>query len=360
MKQPLLYFVILFTSFSCKNSNKVEDSRQQVLSADSATTTKIIADSESGQYFKIIPENEIKILEQAYIFDATQAYVSKNKSSKEIYSYSPGRKVSVLEYIDGWVGVLDTITFGNKKEYIELFVMQSVVCPTDSLVLKKKDLTSCSFTEDDHVRTGHLPASLAELSFISKHDFNSAYNAKVDFIVYDTLSIRKKDGKLILPCRDRKFVLEDIDSDSDDYQNYTYIGQIEFLDVYVVLGVYYELITYSFYSRKDGEIVASFDNFPVISPNRKYIADIWYNPYDTVSEYSLYIVNGNKVEPAADYSFLRWATYLSPGTNYHSYDEYFFGEDNCIYTRVTDMKLAGYQGKDVENLSQAIKISVNI
>jgi hypothetical protein len=61
-------------------------------------------------------------------------------------------------------------------------------------------------------------------------------------------------------------------------QEYSYLGQILFLNVYLIEGLYWENVDYKFISKLNGKEIQSFSGFPYISPDKKYIITIKCGP----------------------------------------------------------------------------------
>ena len=89
-------------------------------------------------------------------------------------------------------------------------------------------------------------------------------------------------------------------------QEYSYLGQILFLNVYLIEGLYWENLDYKFISKLNGKEVQSFSGFPYISPDKKYIITVNADPYDTDADVELYKIINGKPKNILRASFKNW------------------------------------------------------
>ena len=79
-------------------------------------------------------------------------------------------------------------------------------------------------------------AKYLAITQISYQEYQEALKHKVDFLIEDTLSIVKKNGKLTFPCQHKTIYLKD---QPDDFENpfsttYAYVGNMPALNQYLV------------------------------------------------------------------------------------------------------------------------------
>ena len=190
-----------------------------------------------------------------------------------------------------------------------------------TLSAKEKELTLASDS---------LLKKYIKINEVSKAHFLAKKKTSVSYLTCDTLQFKKKKGILSLPTQKgiKKFV--DKDPYDETKQEFTYLGQIKFLGVYVVGGLYWEELDYKFISKKDGKELQSFIDFPYISQNKKFIVCVYGDPYSEEAQFQLLSIVNNQVKDVFYTSFKNWM----PAAETSS----FWGTDGCFYIAVLDKK----------------------
>ena len=199
-------------------------------------------------------------------------------------------------------------------------------------------ITSISVREREvSIASDSLLKKYVKINEISKLQFLAKRKTSVSYLTCDTLQLRKKKGVLSLPTQRgiRKFI--DKDPFDETKQEYSYLGQIKFLGVYVVGGLYWEELDYKFVSKKDGKELQSFIDFPYISQNKKFIVCVYGDPYSEESQFELFSIVKNKVKSIFYTSFKNWM----PAPEMKS----FWGADGYFYIAALDKKKS-YWDKD--------------
>lgn len=172
------------------------------------------------------------------------------------------------------------------------------------------------------------------LSEISRSDFESGKKNATTFLVRDTSKIKKKKGVILLTCKNtiRKFV--DYIPKTTDYdesiQTFEYLGQIPFLNAYLILGIYWEWYEYKLIDKTTGKEIATFNELPYISPDKKHILCISSNPYDMTADLSYYSITGMKIKSIASMRFTNWMP-----ADYSAY--LYWGQDGAFYVGINSI-----------------------
>lgn len=169
-----------------------------------------------------------------------------------------------------------------------------------------------------------------KINEVSKAQFLAKKKTSVSYLICDTLQFKKKKGVISLPTQKgiKKFV--DKDPYDETKQEFTYLGQIKFLGIYVVGGLYWEALDYKFISKKDGKELQSFIDFPYISQNKKFIVCVSGDPYSEEAQFQLLSIINNQVKDVFYTSFKNWM----PAAETSS----FWGADGSFYIPVLDKK----------------------
>ncbi len=190
----------------------------------------------------------------------------------------------------------------------------SVNFQKDSIPLSLEELllvSQLSINEEDKPVEGEIDVTnFFSISEITKLDFDNGRVNAINYLVRDTAKIKKKKGVILLPCKNtvRKFV--DYIPKPTDYdesiQTFEYLGQIPFLNAYLILGIYWEWYEYKLIDKTTGKEIATFNELPYISPDKKHILCISSNPYDMTADLSYYSITGMKIESIASMRFSNW------------------------------------------------------
>jgi hypothetical protein len=141
---------------------------------------------------------------------------------------------------------------------------------------------------------------------VSKSTFTARQKTAVNFIDTDSTGITKKNGILKLPIKGGYKTYFDKNPFDETKQEFTYLGQVLFLNVYLIGGLYWEHLDYRFTSKINGEVIQSFSGYPYISKDKKYIISIYPDLYDTDADLELYKIINGKPENIIRTSFKNW------------------------------------------------------
>lgn len=197
--------------------------------------------------------------------------------------------------------------------------------------------------------------SYFQLSLIEKNEFLSKSKQACNYIIRDTNKIKKRNGIIELKCEQTIRKISDYIPDStgndEDIQTFEYIGQIPFLNVYIVLGVYWEEYDYKFIDKITGEEIASFFELPLISADKKQLICIAANPYEMSADVSYFNINNKQILPIASMSFTNWMP-----ADFSS--QVFWNPDGSFYVGVNSISTYWNSTGDSNPSSQFIKFTI--
>lgn len=366
MKKTIPFFVVLITLFAC-NNNKTEQPKPKIAEKEIVEKQHNI-DTVSIK-FEVV-NRDVPIQQIVYLIKDVDVMAAPTDDAKQALSFfSYLRLCSVIDEVGEWYAVLDSVfvsEFIEEEEqfdmpvYRKVYIKKNATAPITDYKLKKEDFAIFTYeSTDGNEVLESVYEDVMTFELISEVEFQKQRRVSVDFIKHDTASVRKINGTLKLPCKNKTLVLKDergSDAEPEKTNIYTYIGRIDLLNAYLVYVEFFEEDGYNIYDKNTGKLIDTFDSYPVISPNKKYIADIYANPFDLTTDFSLYqLSKDGKFRPYYDFSFRKWSPY-SDGLNHNN--DYFWGANNTIYVKTINMDISGYPYLDLSAAIQYLKIKI--
>ena len=161
---------------------------------------------------------------------------------------------------------------------------------------------------------------------IDKSLFHKKQKRAVNYLIKDTTNIKKINGTITLPTKSNNVQFIDRPVNEETHALYTYLGQIKFLNVYLIGGLYWEDLDYKFISKTTGEEIQYFGDFPFISKDQKHIISVYANPYNTEADFGLFSIVKNKPVPIVNVGFKNWMP--APDS------EMFWSSDGNFYAKI--------------------------
>ena len=267
--------------------------------------------------------------------------------------FSYGHCLAVIEKKDGWFGVLERITRRvkeNGKAYLQdgwekVYVRKNGTGKLSAIKLIPEDLRVMV----DEDKTIYLKGDV-DLTLVDKSEYDAQKLTAVDYLAEDTTTIKKKKGVISLPYQKGVKLYTDnaSEDESDNYTEYTYIGQIPFLNKYVLYGQYWESHDYNLIDKKTGIVTAVFSDYPYISYDKRYIISILGDVYTDTAELALCKINGLAITNVISANFKNWVPVVSDKK------AMFWGTNGCFYVPVAQSSV--YNEKNVD--FQYLKISI--
>lgn len=188
------------------------------------------------------------------------------------------------------------------------------------------------------------------IELIDKDVFIKNKSTAVDMVFVDTLEVRKNKGILKLPCNKSEISFVDNLSEEENHKEYTYIGQIQLLNVYLLSGIYWEDWNYFFVDKNIGRTVQTFINRPYLSADGKYIVSIDVDTFEGATFLDLYEVSDTRdIDVIAGMAVEKWVPVNTPENMY-------WGNDNCLYLTVIHNKDYWESDGNYQGLDQYIRL----
>lgn len=189
------------------------------------------------------------------------------------------------------------------------------------------------------------------IDLIDKPIYDSKKKTAVNFLLPDTLEQKKRNGTIALKCIDKTVEFIDKPHEEESLQEFRYVGQIEFLNQYLINGTYWEGLDYKFIDKKTGEETQSFEEYPHISPDKRHIVCINANPYDTTADMQLYRIIGSKLKHVMNASFKKWMPAIEQ-------EDIFWSTDGYLYLAVNHVNAYWTKEGSLNKNYQYIRIKV--
>ena len=282
MKYFLLFFLALLST-GC-----------QLFQGQQQAGERVAAEAKQEEVFVPV-EKELYVIKEGTIRD------KDFKIMGEVYSFSFGEKIKIVaegkEFYRTERG--DYIEKNNVGNWETL--KASI---TDEMLTRNTDING---KPNDSI------AKYLAITQISYEEYQEALKHKVDFLIEDTLSIVKNNGKLTFPCQHKTIYLKD---QPDDFENpfsttYAYVGNMPALNQYLVFEDSEDFYAYIFIDKTTGK-QTEFQRFPFLSTDKKYIITVGRAYEDLVGIISLYRIESVKpfkINLLVDESTRWWAAY---------------------------------------------------
>ena len=267
--------------------------------------------------------------------DSIDFYEEADDKSARLGKLPYAEKVEVVQELNSWYGIKQRIQRKYKRndkkiifwQWEKLFIKKEQTGDISQIKLNYKDLIT---TEDKK------PLKKINIRFVTKDEYLAQKANAVDFdFINTTNTIKKVKGKLRLPCQEckNKYITY-IDSLAPKYDDnrieHTYIGEIPFLNQYLISTTYYEGWDYTLIDKTTGKKFTLAD-YPYITPNRQYFMTLLYDPWQNITEFSLYSIDEtNKIKQVFSTTFTQWALVLDEKDR----EQVFMGSDGNLYAKV--------------------------
>jgi hypothetical protein len=291
-----------------------------------------------------IEHSSIEVLLKVFVIDRKGVnFVEKMDENSNKVGFSEfGSELEVIEITEKWLGISERIsrTFTNEKgktieqnAWEKVYVPKNATGTIDQIQLIQSDLNIInSMTikgKTENFDEGKQLNQFLKLELIDKKTFDKNRETAVNFLLADTVETKKVNGVISLKCENKikKIVDKSQPEIDEDVQTFTYHGQIEFLNKYLIEGSYWESGDFKLIDKKTGIETNAFAEFPHISPDKSHIICIATNPYDFSADLEFYSNKNTKIEHLMSASFKNWIP-----------NEIFWSIDGCLYLSVNHAK----------------------
>lgn len=272
------------------------------------------------------------------------AYQLPNGAARQVKNYGFGETLEVIEDREDWYGVQDRISreYDDNNDGIidrktfnweKVFVKKDKTGAMFITNLTPEELNIITYSsasgKDKYFETGKALNNSLKIERIDKDLFEKKRSIAVDFLSKNDRGIKKRDGVLSMPTVKQVVKFVDKDNGNDGDAKFEYIGQIDFLNQYLVNGNYWESADYKMIDKVTGETMQSFIDYPYISDNKQYIIAVYANPYeDHHTDLELYRIQNKKVVPVLRAGFTNWMSSTQ-------FKDIFWAKDGYLYLTVS-------------------------
>lgn len=214
-----------------------------------------------------------------------------------------------------------------------LFIGHFMVAQNDSLTTTKKILVASDLniityiTENDSTVFYNGDESLTKyfnLELIDQKLYNAKKKKAVSFLLANTTAHKKMNGTVTLPCQKKTVTFTDLPSEEETHRIYEYIGEIGWLNAYMVFGMYWEDYDYKLIDKTSGEEIKVFVDFPNISADKKNILCLGANIYENTADLDFYTIDHKKIIQKMNAAFKYWMPAGEVTDMFWSTDGYFY------------------------------------
>ncbi|WP_413520874.1 hypothetical protein [Psychrobacter glacincola] len=309
------------------------------------------------------------VLMELYVIDRAGAVGRQlpNDTAEKLKSYMFGDKLEVIEDAKGWYGIKammrreyedDEGRYVTADQEEKIYIKKNEVGTLDKVVLITDDLNILSYSNIDEkyagVENGKPLDSILIFELIDKSLFEKKRALAVNFLSTGNAKVKKENGVLSIPTAKETVKLVDIETDNDSEARFKYMGQIDFLNQYVVFGQFWESSSYIIFDSITGKQTQDFIEYPYISPDKQYIMAVYANPYDEPrTDLELYRIQNKKITPIMSAGFKNWMPVDEP-------KDIFWAKDGYLYLAVTHSAAFWKENGSLNDTYQYIRIKVDL
>tara|TARA_Y100000815_G_C13342530_1_gene500636 strand:+ start:396 stop:1475 length:1080 start_codon:yes stop_codon:yes gene_type:complete len=354
------YFFLLISCItfliSCKESNTKKTNID--INLDSISHPEQIIDKGNPIDFE-----NTKVLSQVYVTSKNniEAKQDKDNNSKTVHNYMYAEKLDVIEDNGIWLGIRERIRreFIQDGKTIQLIQWEKVYVPKiktgsiEQIKISSSDLYSNNYLiiKEKEVKSDYEKQIKEYLiiELIDKDFYNSKKEQKIDFLIADTNEIKKKNGTIELKCQNKTVTYSDKPDAEEQRQEFEYIGQINFLNKYLISCSYWENSDFRFVDKITAEETNLLD-YPYISQDKKNIICIFTNPYDTSADIEIYSINESNIQKVLFVSFDKWMPVES--------HDFFWNKDGYLYLAAINSNVFWSSDGNTNKKAQYIRIKI--
>ena len=357
---PILLISCLFSS--CKYFSSSSAQEEAVKTADVVYTQQkdSVEDTHSeGKRIGNPIDYNTPTIKEVYVTtrDSIDFYEEADDKSAHLGKLPYAEKVEVVQELNSWYGIKQQIQRKYKRNDEEIILWQ-----WEKLFIKKEqtgDISQIKLNYKDLITTeDKKPLKKINIRFVTKDEYLAQKANAVDFID-TTNTIKKVKGKLRLPCQEckNKYVtyIDSLTPKYDDYRiEHIYIGEIPFLNQYLICIIGYEYWDYILIDKTTGKKL-TLAAYPYITPNRQYFMTLLDDPWQNITEFSLYsIEETNKIKQVFSTTFTQWALVLDEKDR----EQVFMGSNGSLYAKVINVSVRWDQKGHYNPRGQYICISI--
>ncbi len=205
-------------------------------------------------------------------------------------------------------------------------------------------------TEDFAIEESELARKMLKFEIIDKKLYDTKKSTAVNFITIDTSLHKKVNGVITLKSSKKTLKFIDNPNAEEDIQVYQYIGRIDFLNSYIISGMYWESWDFKLIDKTNLTTIVSLGDYPLISPDQHYLITMNANPYSLSTDMDIYRITSKKITLIKSFSFKEWMP--------NGKDEPFWSKDGYLYFPANHVNSYwGSNGHLIEN-SQYLRLKL--
>ena len=359
--KPLLSTILLLCC-SCKYFSSSPVQGEAVKTADVVYTEKkdSVEDTHSeGKRIGNPIDYNAPTLKEVYVTtrDSIDFYEEADDKSAHLGKLPYAEKVEVVQELNSWYGIKQRTQRKYKHDGEEIILWQ-----WEKLFIKREqtgDISQIKLNYKELITTeDKKPLKKIYICFVTKDEYLAQKANAVDFID-TTNTIKKVKGKLRFPCQECKnkyvtYIDSLVPKYDDNRIEHTYMGEIPFLNQYLICITGYEYWDYTLIDKTTGKKL-TLAAYPYITPDRQYFMTLLYNVYEGVADFSLYSIEvTNKIKKVFSTTFTQWALVLDEKDR----EQVFMGSDGSLYAKVINVSVRWDQKGHYNPRGQYICISI--
>ncbi|UIR57292.1 SH3 domain-containing protein [Sphingobacterium sp. SRCM116780] len=359
----ILLFSILLISCHESNNAKVISDNNAIKEVD---TTSVIEETPMS-----IDYDKVKVLKTVFVTDVngTDIKQSSAANTKILGHYSYGEQLKVIEDANEWLGIMARIS----REYMKgdtkiqstawekIYVLKEATGSVYDVKLWPKQLNIISSIHEPDVNTKFYEEDILlkkylTVELVTEAEYKKQKSTAVNFLISDTLNIRKTDGITTLPCTDKPVIFTDKPDAEESMCVFVYMGQIPELNKYLIGGSYWEEGDVTLVDKTTGEQL-QIDDLPYLSSDKQHLISVAANPYETTADLELYHIENKNIKNIVAISFKNWMP-LTQENDRDKPDNMFWGTDNCFYLKALHAKAFWLENGHLNNQGQYLRIKL--
>lgn len=341
-----MFCFISFTFTNCQNKIEKFDNEKKIY-----IVSNVNIDTESKY-------QNSKILNTVFVCNpvGVDIFLKPETNSYCVGKHLYGDKLDVIEINPEWLGILEEVTSESSENgkivqhtYMDkVFIKRNSTCDLSEIKILQNELFEIYKDESENIDEFENPKNHLNIELTNVIEYQSKIAKKVDYLNHDTSLIVKKNGitELIISNDKKKYIDKSIGKEDDHI--YTYLGQIDFLNSYLLYCEKYESINYIIIDKQSGN-ENSFIEYPYISQDHKYIICIRSDYVEFMTNVDLYEIIDYQFKLILSTNFTKWVPSLEE-------NKMFWGDDGYFYIPVIHVQKMKYENEEKSDDLQYIKI----
>ena len=301
MRKPIMAIICYLAICSCspnENKNEAVKSDEKTDVVDSITT-KIEKN--------VLDIAALKTIKTSYVINTigTSAYASPTIESNVLKTFNVSKEIEVIGEMGDWQMVKFQLESENGLIWKQGYIPKKDLGVKEELPMTQEMLYEV--LDGDSMEKG------VKLSLIGETEFKSSQGERAklitEFCKLKPNQVIKSDTLLTIKLNSGKTQRYKI-LDEEKHQSmekYEYLGHLDFMDAYVVKGIFWEEQSITIYDANTGKELFQAMEEPFVSPNKKWLIALFTNELVVGTTFKVYkIVENTSVEKVFDSGLKNW------------------------------------------------------